>query len=271
MAKQLGIHQLYGKVGEMSYYRQAGISGGLVRTINQAMSGRVKNGDEYANTRLNNAEFGHACRIASALGSSVVPKWRPMILPFSQSKLSKSILSMIKLDTTTGSTWGTRSLTQADLTNAIDSLNILAKNAFDRFITDLTIEDVETTVPARSAIKITLIENSDIPAYMAGINANKVRIYVGVYDFKVGKYVSAANSYGDVLSIPLGQFNETAATPKDIDLNEVTYRASYAPPTTDQVGGLLVGLVVVPVRTVNGTDFELQEFATFKNYLHMPA
>ena len=271
MAKQSGIHQLRGKVGEMSYYRQTGVAVGLVRAINQAMSGRVKTGDEYANTRLNNAEFGHACKIAGALGASVVPKWRPMILPFSQSKLAKSVLSLIKLDSSAGTTWGTRSLTQADLTNAIDSLNSLAKTPFDRYITDLTISDVTTTAPAREAIKIYVDENADINAYMAGINADRVRIYVGVYDFKVGKYVSASAAYGDVMSIPLGQYNETDDTPAAVDLGEITYRASYAPPTSDQVGGLLVGLVVVPLRTINGTAFELQEYASFKNFLHIPA
>lgn len=42
MAKQSGIHQIKGKVGEMSYYKQSGVSSGLIRSINPSMSGRVK-------------------------------------------------------------------------------------------------------------------------------------------------------------------------------------------------------------------------------------
>ena len=72
MAKQSGLHQLRGKVGEHSYYRQTGISSGLVRSINQGMSARVKNDEAFLNTRLNNAEFGQAGRIASVLSDIVV-------------------------------------------------------------------------------------------------------------------------------------------------------------------------------------------------------
>lgn len=271
MAKQSGIHQLRGKVGEMSYYRQTGVAVGLVRAINQAMSGRVKTGDEYANTRLNNAEFGQACRIAGALGASVVPKWRPMILPFSQSKLAKDVLKLVKLDTTAGSTWGTRSITQADVQSCLDSLNGLAKNPFDRFFTEITIADAQTTVPGRSAISLTIISNADVAAYLSGINAQSLRIYVNMYDFKVGRFNSTTGSYGDVQCIQLGQFSGDFTDPLDIEPEDLTYRASYNPPTATEIGGLLVNFVVVPLRVVNGTKFELQEFASFCNYLHLPA
>lgn len=270
MAKQSGIHQLRGKVGEMSYYRQTGVAVGLVRAINQAMSGRVKTGDEYANTRLNNAEFGQACRIAGALGASVVPKWRPMILPFSQSKLAKDVLKLVKLDTTAGSTWGTRSITQADVQSCLDSLNGLAKNAFNRFFTEMSIDDETTTAPGRSAIILEPQVNADVDAYLEGINAQSVRIYCNIYDFKVGRFDATSGEYGDVQCIQLGQNTSDVEDLSEYPANEFTYRASYNPPTTTEIGGLLVNLVVVPLRTVNGTKFELQEYASFSNYLHLP-
>lgn len=107
MAKQSGIHQLRGKVGEHSYYRQTGVNTGLVRGINQGMSQRVKTSEEYANTRLNNAEFGQAGAIAACLGRLIVPKFRPMMLPFSQSKMAKLILESIKQSDLP---WGTRNI-----------------------------------------------------------------------------------------------------------------------------------------------------------------
>lgn len=271
MAKQFGIHQLLGKVGEMSYYRQSGVNGGLVRSINSGMSSRVKTSAEYANTRLNNAEFGQACRIAGALGASVVPKWRPMILPFSQSKLAKDVLKLVKLDKTTGSTWGTRSITQADVQSCIDSLNVLAKNPFDRFFSEVSIADGETTVPARKAIDIPNVPNADIEAYLSSIDAQEVRMYVNIYDFKVGRFDVTSGTYGDVQCIPLGQMSGDFDTLSDFPLEAVLYRASYIPPTTTEIGGLLVNLVAVPLRVVNGTKFELQEYSSFKNFLHLPA
>lgn len=272
MAKQSGIHQLRGKVGEMLYYRQSGITGGLVRTINQAMSERVKKGQEYVNVRLNNAEFGHACRIAGALGRSIVPKWRPMILPFSQSKLAKDVLNLIKLDKTSGSTWGTRSITQADVQSCLDSLNTLAKNPFNRYFSEITIEDGTTTTPGHKAIEITSTANGDVTAYLSSINASKVRIYVNIFDFSVARFDEKAGSYGEVKCNPLGQWTgDVANLDADFPPSEFTYRGVYTKPDLTAAGGLLVNMVVVPLRDVNGKQFELQEFASYSNYLHLPA
>lgn len=105
MAKQSGLHQIRGKVGDFSYYKQSGVSAGIIRGINQGMSSRVKTGDEYANTRRNNKEFANACEIAASFGACVVPKWRPMFLTFSQAAIAKAVLSFIKEDDTTGTTW----------------------------------------------------------------------------------------------------------------------------------------------------------------------
>ncbi len=105
MAKQSGVHQLRGKVGEMSYYRQAGVIPGLVRRINQGMSQRVKTSDEFANTRLNNAEFKTANYFASWAYRSVRPQWRGMFRRFAVAGLTKRILEAIKAGT---GNWGER-------------------------------------------------------------------------------------------------------------------------------------------------------------------
>ena len=105
MAKQSGIHQIKGKVGEMSYYRQKGVAPGLIRSINQGLSARVKTEDGYANTRLNNAEFGNACKIASAAFNSVNTRKRGMMRNFAVAGMAKRALEDIKQGT---GAWGVR-------------------------------------------------------------------------------------------------------------------------------------------------------------------
>lgn len=105
MAKQLGIHQIKGKVGERSYYRTKGVAEGISRAINQGMSARVKTGEEYANTRLNNAEFKNANAIASAAFKSVNSRKRGMMRNFAIAAMTKSALEDIKQGT---GAWGVR-------------------------------------------------------------------------------------------------------------------------------------------------------------------
>ena len=96
MAKQTGLHLIKGKVGEYSYYRSAGVSAPLMRRINQGMSARVKNGDEYANTRLNNAEFKNAQGLATFLFNAVPNRKASMMRRFAIAEMTKKSLEYIK-------------------------------------------------------------------------------------------------------------------------------------------------------------------------------
>lgn len=96
MAKQTGLHLIKGKVGEYSYYRSAGVSAPLMRRINQGMSARVKNGDEYANTRLNNAEFKNAQGLATFLFNAVPSRRASMMRRFAIAEMTKRGLEYIK-------------------------------------------------------------------------------------------------------------------------------------------------------------------------------
>lgn len=109
MAKQSGIHQLRGKVGNMKYYRMKGVQDGLVQSINEGMSNRVKNGAEYANTRRNNSEFGMAASTAGACVKSLSLRWRYLLKPFVTGALAKIFYDGIK--TNDGSPWGSRHVT----------------------------------------------------------------------------------------------------------------------------------------------------------------
>lgn len=89
----------------MSYYQQKGVSGGLVRKINEGMSARVKTDEAYANTRLNNAEFKNANAIASAAFNSVNTRKRGMMRTFAVAEMTKRALEDIKQGT---GQWGVR-------------------------------------------------------------------------------------------------------------------------------------------------------------------
>lgn len=105
MAKQKGIHQIKGKVGDMSYYQSAGIPGGLIRRIPEGLSSRVKTADEYANTRLNNDEFKNAAAIASFAFRAVPNRKSSMMRRFAVAEMIKEALQYIKEGT---GNWGVR-------------------------------------------------------------------------------------------------------------------------------------------------------------------
>lgn len=89
----------------MSYYQQKGVSGGLVRKINEGMSARVKTDEAYANTRLNNAEFKNANAIAVAAFNSVNTRKRGMMRTFAVASMTKRALEDIKQGS---GQWGVR-------------------------------------------------------------------------------------------------------------------------------------------------------------------
>lgn len=258
MAKQSGIHQLRGKVGEHSYYRQSGIAAGLMRSINSAMSGRVKTGDEYANTRLNNSEFRNAAQLASAMGGIIQPKYRPMILPFSQSKLTKDYLGLIK---ETNGQWGQRTVVIAQHQRIADYLNNLAKIRFAEMFADVN----PVVVPSGdTSVEVNVgwsVDQSNELASM-GIDgvvfkATPVRLLVGEYDPSTGK--------NRVTFAQLGQSEDseeevTAGSSTDTSLNIVPGTGNLP----GFVGMLFCIIVALPYRTIGGINYTLQEKCTYK-------
>lgn len=251
MAKQSGLHQIRGKVGEHSYYRQSGVSAGLIRQINQGMSQRVKTGDEYANTRLNNAEFGHACAIAGVLGKTVSPKFRPMMLTFSQSKMARVILEAIKRQT---GNWGERSLPNGDVGHQVlvDALAAVRKN-------DPANYGISVTGDA-SGVEITT-DNSLSVAFLNAVDADAFRIVVVRNNIQVGNYVSALRGYEysyRVWNMSAGDLDPDATLSLQVttpQLPPVTEGRAYA--------YSLDVIVIMPIRTINNVDHILQEYCTY--------
>lgn len=66
MPKQIGPHQLRGKMNNVCYYQQKGMQTGLARRINPNMGDRLKTEDVFSNVRTANSFFG-ACSIVAKL------------------------------------------------------------------------------------------------------------------------------------------------------------------------------------------------------------
>lgn len=250
MAKQSGLHQIRGKVGEHSYYKQTGVESGLIRSINQGLSNRVKTAAEYTNTRLNNAEFGQACRIAGVLGQFITPKYRPMILPFSQSKMAKVLIEAIR---TSAGAWGQRNLGTQDLQPMLDAINSTHKNNPDEW--GLTYrEDGEYHF---------IIETDDTlyPSKLASIGADGIDVVVLACRPWIGTFVQSTNKYAQ-------SFARANIYQEQIDAEGGTATFDYsfrpAPPTgwpATYVDFFVV--VILPYRTINNVNHTLQEHCTF--------
>lgn len=258
MAKQSGLHQIRGKVGEHSYYRQTGVSSGLIRGINQGMSARVKNGEEYANTRLNNQEFGAACNAAGLLGQLVVPKYRPMVLPFSQSKLAKELLRLARQNT---EDWGQRTLASDQVSQICDALNATSKRNFNEFVSASVTRTSATEGNAKAGISI------DQVSTMLSLGIDHVTVTARVYDLATGKWNDIVKEMAtgyfytrDVVS-PLS--DEELELGSSIGNNEDFITDNFIP-EANHSGMQIVVFIFLPAKTVNGVSYTLQEYCSFK-------
>ena len=273
MAKQVGIHQIRGKVDGRSYYRQSGVADGLSRSINQGLSDRVKNSPEYANTRLNNAEFKRANRLATIAFRSIFPSWRSMYRRFAVALMTKRFLELVKGGT---GSWGLR-YPLVELGGAFEDVLLhYAKNGeyqdqyghiTKEFSTDsVTIGGSQFTqnVPEME-ISVTRAESAPIVAQ--GIDG------LNVYSRTV--FVSCDTEPHVAMSIPV---KNTGIYPVEADdepmLIPITGKllddATVVGPTPVKTmisqapnAGVYMVFVMVPYRNVGGTQFELQELATY--------
>lgn len=250
MAKQSGIHQLRGKVGEHSYYKQTGVNSGLVRSINQGMSARVKTSEEYANVRLNNAEFGQAGRIAKVLGMFITPKYRPMLLPFSQAKMCKVLLDAIKTDTTHA--WGQRNIAnnESGVNVLVTALNSVRKNDPESYGVSVSLDQDQLKVS---------VDEIQGDAKLQAIGADGYNIRVIAAAPWIGSFLNTV--YGDSFArANIYDHSEALAG----DSFNVDYLFRPIPPQDWPAFRLTFGIVIImPYREVNGSSYILQEHCTY--------
>ena len=259
MAKQSGLHQIRGKVGEHSYYRQTGVASGLIRGINQGLSSRVKTGDEYANTRLNNAEFGAACNVAGVLGRMVSPKYRPMVLPFSQSIMAKKVLELAKAHP---GLWGQRVVTADDTPELAQILSDTSKLKIGDYMTlGLT---RSTATELTLAITLTNAQVSNLRAL--GIDGFNIKM--DAYIVRTGQYSAASDRIlRSSVRLETSQDNDEDITETgDVTSTLSATIAATLPTPTGFVNHRFATVVFQPFRQLNNRNYTLQEYCMFQTF-----
>lgn len=257
MAKQSGLHQIKGKVGEYSYYKQTGVVGGLIRSINQGLSARVKTDEAYANTRLNNQEFGAACNVAGLLGKCVTPKFRPMILPFSQSKMAQDILKVAREHT---ENWGQRVVTSTDVERLCEILSSMSKRDASEFVT------VEVDRSAQAELDLVAKYTAEQATLMSSLGITNLSVVATQFDVATGQWVPAAEQmttgylFKRETSRPLDDSAVVAGTGQD---TSETMSVDTFIPAPNHSGFQIVVFVVMPARAINSVSHILQEFCSF--------
>lgn len=263
MAKQTGLHLIKGKVGEYSYYRSAGVDAPLMRRINQGMSARVKNGEEYANTRLNNAEFKNAQALATFLFNAVPSRKASMMRRFAIAEMTKKGLEYIK----DGSgNWGARIPSVGMDGIAVDLLENRAKSGPYQGEYGL----LEAGVGSGNAITINLEISETLVADLAGKGID------GFYALVVkGALAEVVDTSGFVRQI----FGVTSISPIDVTpIQDGTETLSTFTPSAQSLGmsstdyylaqgaennGMYAVISFLPYRAVGSQRHTLYEYATF--------
>lgn len=265
MAKQVGIHQIRGKVGERSYYRTKGVEAGLSRSINQGMSARVKTGAEYANTRLNNAEFKNANAIATVAFNSVNTRKRGMMRNFAISAMTKGALEDIKQGS---GAWGVR-LPQTELDTLIcDLLEKRAKGGvYDSEFG--TIGEIELSNAGGYSVELSLSAAQAQALKDLGIDAFVIvpsKCLAGEIIVDELPRLFAGNTIGAPQSITVNPsagadvtINGSVATPSSVGMSQSGY--SFA--KEDPNHGFYLCITFLPQREQDGNLYTLQEYCTF--------
>lgn len=257
MAKQSGIHQLRGKVGEHSYYRQSGIVPGLMRSINQGLSQRVKTGEEYANTRLNNVEFGAAGNVAGLLGQMVQPKFRPMVLPFSQSKMAREILKVARQHE---ENWGQRVVTSEDTQKLCDILTSTSKRNMSDFVS------VNVSRVSEVTAEVSATFTADQATTMASLGITDFTVKAVQFDLATGQWnplaleMATGYMYQRETVYPFNNVGVESGV-GDSSTEDINV-ASFAP-EANHSGHQIVVFIFLPSRDVNAKLHVLQEYCSF--------
>lgn len=274
MAKQVGIHQIRGKVDGRSYYRQAGVADGLSRSINQGLSDRVKNSPEYANTRLNNAEFKRSNRLATVAFRSIYPSWRSMYRRFAVANMTKRFLELVKGGT---GSWGLR-YPLVELGGAFEDvlLNYAKNGEYQGQFGDITksVADASVSIGGQtfdqSLPTITLSLTREAAASMAAQGINGLNIYSRTVYIACDQDVMMAMSIPEKVSLGVSASPEWEPSVETFDGIELTNVKVIAPtPIKNQIStapnaGVYLVHVMVPYRAIAGVSHELQELATYE-------
>lgn len=262
MAKQVGLFGLRGKIENKSFYKTAGVSDTVIRNIPEGLSVRVKTADEYANTRLNNAEFKNANGIAAFLFNAVPNRKASMMRRFAIAEMTKKGLEVIR----DGSgQWGNRIPTEVMDLLAVDLLENRAKTGAYQGEFGL----LSLTITAGGQYEVALQMDDPTRAALAekGID--------GFYALSVrGALAEVVDGDGFVRQ----HFGVSSIKPTQIDISDddtdvVQFTPSYATLGMSPAGytaaqaaannGMYAIVTFVPFRQIGSQRHTLYEYATY--------
>lgn len=266
MAKQVGLFGLRGKIENKSFYKTAGVSDTVIRQIPEGLSARVKTADEYANTRLNNAEFKNANGIAAFLYNAVPNRKSSMMRRFAIAEMTKKGLEFIK----DGSgNWGNRIPSTVMDQIAVDLLENRAKSgAYQGEYGDVSVL-VETTQGQQQYVVSTNL--SDIAAEelkSKGIDGfvvlsvkgalaeivdtdGFVRHHFGVSSIGVSNVASIESGLGATVTF-IPSYQTLGMSP-----------AGFTAASAAANNGMYVIFTFLPYRTIGAGMHQLYEYATY--------
>lgn len=257
MSKFFGLFEIRGKRDGYKYYSMKGVKGTIQAKINEGMSSRVKNSPEYANTRLNNAEFGAAGNMAGAIAKALTQRWRSVTVPFATAKMLPGIKLAMGQDTT--HPWGQRSLTGTDWQhNLRQQINGLSKVSFDE-------EMGLSTACFRSSNNIIMLSVDGYIAQAASLKSKgitMIEFYCYAVSVQSPLFNASTNSYSKADVKEIGSITVEDGIDSEISINE-EFSGTTA---LADASGVLAGVIVVakPYREINGVKYVAQEFCCHK-------
>lgn len=264
MAKQSGIHGIRGKINGVSYYSSKN-GGQLIRKINEGMSSRVKTAKEYANTRLNNAEFGAAGSLAGAIVRPISQRWRFILDSIATGKLVKAIKAAMMQDV--ASPWGERVVPLTEMAHLQDVFNGFSKNEMPQDVVT-GLQNYLTFAAATNTLAISQNISMSLDTAQQLLDKGATHFNAKVFAFNVRKpyigadgktYVPADSLFVDISST----FGTVHGLIEDAaGIIESSSQANSLAVLNEEshLGGVLV--VFLPERKVGNEYFTLQELCS---------
>lgn len=258
MAKGQSTFRQLGKIDGRKYYQVKGVDGIVSQSINQGMSNRVKNDAAYANTRLNNAEFGGAGSTAGAITRALTQKWRYLLVPFATGKIAKDVRAIMMQDST--GKWGQRGLTgttwQAVLAEKISSYS---KNSLDDYSGLEPYVGFNESVGLSITLKNdTVLKNEKLEALgCAGVETIVLGgvVNASTFDATTGKYIPASTDF-EIVTTAMADFGTNQPIVGNLPSCKVAAQSANK---------LYCGIMIfLPYKEINGQKYIMQEHCSFK-------
>lgn len=249
-----------GKRDGLKYYSMKGVEQTIEAKINEGMSNRVKTAPEYANTRLNNAEFGAAGSAAGAMLRHLPLESRTVLAAFPAAKLGKEFKRIISMAT---ADWGKRGFSATGWQQmVVDAMNRLSKNSF------IGEDGIEASGFKASGEKIDfqVVLADGWGSILGGLGADgvvinqyKIEVTMPTFDAATGKY-----SVPEVVVTTLNSNSEELGDGDTLSESLAGTESYVAAANT----AIFEVVVLLPYKELNNKQYILQELCDFK-YFHV--